>query len=821
MSHLIEYGTQFLSGGGSQADVDAIVASGARYVRIGIDFAFVYDPQSDYTGDTPDYAGGADGAFMLMCKAAGLKVIAQLIYCPPWLLTAFTTYPYGPPNDFDVWATMCARAYRDLHGVVDAWSVWNEPNNWQFWRDPASASWRYPLLLRKAVTAMRTQAVAMGHGWAAPFIIGGELSTGGSGTQEWVDRWDRGTDPNAAEGPGTLSMGCALDKLFNATTGIVPGRTVNTPYVDAYGIHPYTWGLGRDGVLNHFFESPMVHCWEHVPVGSTPFSFWEDIISAHESYSPWAPPADHKKIWATEYGFPATAGLYETNGTEADAAAGVDTALSYWEWHAPFGAGPLIHFPYKDTYPASGDAIARFGGMVRNDNSPKQMRTTFRAHATAYAPPAHPDGAVNWSDGSYKWSSPLLTWNGGIIGQAPPPPDPGASDYPDVSIELGIHPRADSGNFVVLGNRARGLGSSARLGPTHFFYEVGRYVEEFTVDQGRNEGLAEPTAGGLVTKCHNTDRRFDIRNASGPYWPHLNRPRAKLRLSLDGVPWITTDVDQLSPTYFDFNKAYVDLGGHDALALLANAPVKYHARQQSTQGRVNRILDHAGFRGHRDIRPGTFTLGDYQVDSTALAELATLEDVEQALVLVGPDGTLVFTDRSYLTATPAFLFSDDGTGDADYQSVDYDPGLARFWNRTTVTRKPRADTDHPVPQSFTDERSVRDYGIVQRPGLDDSPVLNDGWAALQAALIGARDTRPIPRIDSVTLTVADFPRSKRIAFGLLAPGVVVKVRHHPVGGGTPAFIEQRSLIVGRKLAGTNGEPTSITATWYFRSLEAS
>lgn len=819
MSHSIEFGTEFISGGGDQAVVDAIKATGARWVRIPVDFAFIYDPQSDYTGDTPDYAGGADGAFMLLCKAAGLKVLAQLCFVPPWLYLGTAGYPQSPPSDFDVWAEMCRRAYRDLYAVVDAWEVWNEPNHLQFWRDEGSSTWRYPLLLRKTVNAIRGEAVTQGQTWATPVIISGGLSTDKSGSQNWTDRWDRGSDPLAADHPGTVSMGTALDKLFDASNGIVPGTTVNTPYVNGYGVHTYAWGLGKDGVLNHYFESPMVHCFERViPVGSTPFAFWQDIICAHESYSdPLNPGAGAKKLWATECGFPATAGSYTTNGTEADAATAMNTAWTYWEFWGGAGAGPMFHFPYKDY---TGDQIAAWGGLVRGDDTAKIIRSTFAAHASQYAPPSTPTGVKTYSDPTVDYSDPGVTYAGGVIGTSEPPvvPPTTPGTIPVVKLEFGIHPRPDSGHYIVWGDPARGFGSGYTLAPEYAWYDITEFAQDWSLSQGRNEELGQAQPGELSATLYNNDRRFDNNNWSGPYFPYVRTPRPGLRISVDGIPWITTKVDKLSPSYFDFNQAKVDIGGHDALSLLARTQVKFHARQQSTERRVNRILDHVAHSGHRDIHPGSFTMGTFDVDGQALDEINRCAEAEGVLVWAGPDGTIIFTDRSYLTATPGFTFADDGTGDADYLSLEYRSGEDFFWNQTAVRRRALNDDDKPQWQEYTDWQSVTAQGGVVRREFDESPVATDGWAALQAAMLGPEYTVPIDRISSVTLCLSDFPQGKRVAFGLLAPGTVVNVKHHPVGGGSPSVVTQKSLIIGRALSGTNGQPGTWNATWFFKAI---
>lgn len=810
MTHPVPYGLQWFPGY-TNADIDRIKAAGAQWIRIQADMSVVFPTSGSFTGDTPDWTNGAALAACTYAKSVGLKVCGGPIYCPAWLTSNGDTVAC-PPSDYDQYATMCARMYRDMWTVVDAFEIRSEPNIIQFWYDPTNMTNTYPLLLRKCVIAMRTQAAGMsGKTWATPTILSAAPASSGSGSQHWTDRWDRGTNPSWSD-PRNISMPTFLDRLFDATNGIVAGTTVNTPYVSGYGVHTYMWGSA--GPLNDYFEAPLKHCFVAtgtvggVPVGSSPFAFWDDIIAAREGYTPATPPVGHKKFWATENGWPATTGLYETFGTETDVAGYAATEFTFWELFGNRGAGPMFWFHLRDTTGA-GDEIVHYSGLLRGDNSAKPVRATFKAHADAYAPNSTPSGVRGWDATGVTWDDPRYTWDGGLIGSGPAPAAP---TVPKIRLELGIHPRPDSGPYLVMDDPSRTLDSTWVLAPEFAYYDISGYASDVQLDQGRNEPTGRTVPGTLSATLNNETRRFDPRNTTGPYYPYLNTPRPSLRLWVDDVLWITTAVDELAQDYYDVRRARSSISGRDGLASLANAKIEWQAKSQSTVNRVNRILDHAGYDGPRQIEAGAFTMGAGPVSNMALDELGLVAEAEDTLLACGADGTLSLFARSRLLGPSVFKFADDGTGSADYKTVRYASGKKLFANQITVTRRAADQDDHPRPQSFANEFSVNDYGRITKT-ISDCPVDSDGAALLVAVVVGNRYTNPLDRIASITLNLADFAQSTRRAFGLLTPGVVVDVVHHPTGGGV---ITQQSLIVGRSLNVTGGEAVSAEVTWYVK-----
>ena len=85
MAHLIEYGLQLNTtapGGFTEADLDAMRAAGARWVRINCDMAYAFPTSGDFTGDTPDWEAGASETLMTYAKSIGLQVLAMTGFTP-------------------------------------------------------------------------------------------------------------------------------------------------------------------------------------------------------------------------------------------------------------------------------------------------------------------------------------------------------------------------------------------------------------------------------------------------------------------------------------------------------------------------------------------------------------------------------------------------------------------------------------------------------------------------------------------------------------------------------------------------------------------
>ena len=130
-------------------DLDAIVAAGARWLRVDVDWSAVEavegEPDWSWLDRVVDYAG-----------ERGLRVLGLVAYTPEWARPPDTTDKV-PPDDPGTFARFAATVAGRYAGRVSAWEIWNEPNSHTFWAprpDPVA----YARLLTAATAAIRAVA---------------------------------------------------------------------------------------------------------------------------------------------------------------------------------------------------------------------------------------------------------------------------------------------------------------------------------------------------------------------------------------------------------------------------------------------------------------------------------------------------------------------------------------------------------------------------------------------------------------------------------------------------------------------------------------
>jgi hypothetical protein len=249
----------------------------------------------------------------------GMRVLAGILYTPPWARPAGTA-PGSPPSNLGDYAAFVRIAVqRYAQRGVHAYEIWNEPNVADFWApgpDPA----RYAQLLRRAYAAVKSvdpTATVVSAG-LAPYGAYGEHSNERMNPLDFLQ--------------GMYAHGAAGS-------------------FDALGWHPsnYPWGL----------SFARWSAWSQLN-RTTPSA--RSIMRAHGDAG--------KQIWATEFAFPtgnAPSGVAEP--AQARLLTRSYAALAHWRW-----AGPAFFFTYRDT-----GALAF--GVVRHDYSPKPAYAAYRRAA--------------------------------------------------------------------------------------------------------------------------------------------------------------------------------------------------------------------------------------------------------------------------------------------------------------------------------------------------------------------------------------------------------------------------------------------------------
>lgn len=200
-------------------DLDAVVASGARWLRVDVDWSAVEAvqgrPDWSWLDRVVDFAG-----------QRRLSVLGLIAYTPAWA-RGEATIDKHPPTDPASFAAFAATVAARYAGRVQAWEIWNEPNSARFWA-PVPDAVAYAELLEAATAAIRAVAPA-----------GTTIVTGGLAPA--VDARDR-----SEVAPDTF-----LREVLAHTTAF-----------DAVGSHPYSFpALPSDpstSTWNSFYRLPLL-----------------------------------------------------------------------------------------------------------------------------------------------------------------------------------------------------------------------------------------------------------------------------------------------------------------------------------------------------------------------------------------------------------------------------------------------------------------------------------------------------------------------------------------------------------------------------------
>jgi hypothetical protein len=223
-------------------ELDGIVATGARYVRLDLPWSWVQTGPTTWDWSGTDRVIGA-------ALARGLQVDALVGYAPSWE-TGQAGDKHAPANASDFGNFVYQAGLRYVPQGVTTWEIWNEPNITSF-LSPTSPAIYTNEILRPGANAIRAAAAAV-HG--AVTVLSGGLA------------------PSYTD----ASNFSPIDFL----TGIygAGGRGL----MDAVALHPYSWPY-----------APMT-------AGS-----WNTFANTPALYQVMANNGDGGlKIWGTEWGYP-------------------------------------------------------------------------------------------------------------------------------------------------------------------------------------------------------------------------------------------------------------------------------------------------------------------------------------------------------------------------------------------------------------------------------------------------------------------------------------------------------------------------------------
>lgn len=289
--------------------LDAIAATGARWLRIDISWAMAEDVKGQFNWSAFDRVVNA-------ARARGLSVLGLLTYSPGWSRPAGTNH-LGPPTNPQDYVNFAKAAVNHFGTNIRTWEIWNEANSPVFWQGGANAA-AYVRLLNPAYDAIKA------------IDPGATVLTSGMAP--------------AATGGGWIAPLDFLAGIYNAGGG---GN------FDAVAHHPYNWPFMpmRPEPYNYNYNAfggvtPRLH----------------DLMVARGDGA--------KKIWGTEMGAPVPTTRQGVTTTDAYLQAYVNeafTAWQQWSW-----TGPLMWYSYRDKGTDASDPEQVFG-LVKKDYAPKAV----------------------------------------------------------------------------------------------------------------------------------------------------------------------------------------------------------------------------------------------------------------------------------------------------------------------------------------------------------------------------------------------------------------------------------------------------------------
>jgi len=427
-------------------DLDAIVAAGATWVSIPVDWPSIEHRRGEFQWDNHG-AGGLDRT-VRMARERGLDVFGVIAYAPTWARpTGCTKCPPADPATFAAFAGRAAARYGPQG--VKVWQIWNEPNNHYYWAPRPNVA-VYTELLKAAYTSIKQADPG------ATVVAAGLSPASTTADGSWISPLD-----------------------FLAGIYAHGGRG----HFDALAHHPYSFGGSShplDGhPLNAFTQTFFLHEMM-VANGDGAKKIWGSESGAATGSAPGKAVTEGRQ--RTLLGEYYTGWKGDVAFRRMDGSAGVADFASF--------TGPLFWYELQDggTDPADWQENM---GLLRHDGSPKPALEAFciRASGPACSGDASPPGTTPPGTTPPGTTPPGTTPPGTTPpgttppGTTPPPPEaaPGGAgvgdDLPVRSAGLGRSVAASpSGGFYVLegDGTVKAYGGARSFGHPRFGWDIAR-----------------------------------------------------------------------------------------------------------------------------------------------------------------------------------------------------------------------------------------------------------------------------------------------------------------------------------------------------------
>lgn len=243
-------------------------------------------------------------------------------------------------------------------------------------------------------------------------------------------------------------------------------------------------------------------------------------------------------------------------------------------------------------------------------------------------------------------------------------------------------------------------------------------------------------------------------------------------------------------TYPTERDGIANLSGVDARDELAGMTLVAQAASfggDTTNARLNRILDAAGWTGPRVLDPGVDDHGLTTLAGNAWGLLQLAADSAGGELSVDAEGALVFRQRHGGLVNPAgrevaLTLADDGTG-VPYRPLELVYDAERRLNRAIMARAGGAQ------QVAQDAAAILEDGPASYERNDLDLDDDDSALALAGHLVGLF-ARPRPRVGTVTVDVQRLEAADAAAVLAVELGARVALVHTPPGAASPWESEQ-------------------------------
>lgn len=335
--------------------------------------------------------------------------------------------------------------------------------------------------------------------------------------------------------------------------------------------------------------------------------------------------------------------------------------------------------------------------------------------------------------------------------------------------------------------------------------DITEYVQEISINRGRQDQLQEFSAGTASIILYDQTRAFDPVNTASPFYDPITGSsgvtlRRIVKVFFEDTQIFTgriTDIDvEFQPTSTPISRSTVTLEVADQFTVLANTYIEeYTPTAQYGGSRIQTIvnLPEVAYVGDTDLDTGTILLDTEPIpDQTAVLDyFQAIAKTEQGFLFIKGDGTLRFSNRlgTFIISDPVF-FADDGTGDLDYESLSVLYGQEQLFNRIIC-----------IPQGSetafeaNDNNSQTSYGISAL--VQDGLLCSDTAAQEMANYLLPLYKDPIYRFDSLTMRFAGAQVSTALQALIMALdlGSVIKVKKS-FAVGTPTSLTQNLSLEG-------------------------